>query len=222
MFHYVYRITNTQENKHYYGCRTSNKIPSDDLGKSYFSSSSDKQFRTKQITTPEIFKYKVLLTFNNRSDAIAFEIKLHYKFNVAINEFFYNKVNQTSSRFDTQGKTFISDLQRKIQSDRWKNPELNPNKNRDMSGCNNIMYGTHRLGELNPFYGKHHTYETKSLISLKNTGRKHTDETKEKWSKQRKGVPKRRTSCECCNNPIDVSNYKRHLVKCQSVIKSIE
>ncbi len=40
-FHYVYRITNTQLNKHYYGCRSSNVEPAKDLGKTYFSSSTD-------------------------------------------------------------------------------------------------------------------------------------------------------------------------------------
>ena len=36
-FHYVYRITNIVENKHYYGSRTSKINPYDDLGKKYFS-----------------------------------------------------------------------------------------------------------------------------------------------------------------------------------------
>lgn len=222
MFHYVYRITNTQKNKHYYGCRTSIKPPKEDLGCKYFSSSSDKQFIKEQKDTPSIFKYKVIKVFKSRNDAITFEIMLHTKFNVSLNESFYNKVKQTTTKFDTSGTSYMTNEQKKIRSDRWKNPDLNPNKNRDMSGSNNIMFGTHRVGELNPFYGKQHTDETKKIISQKNTGRKHTDETKEKWSKQRKGVPKRKTQCESCKKPIDVSNYKRHLVKCQSVIKSIE
>lgn len=37
-YHYVYRITNLVEQKHYYGSRTSNISPFDDLGKKYFSS----------------------------------------------------------------------------------------------------------------------------------------------------------------------------------------
>jgi hypothetical protein len=37
-------------------------------------------------------------------------------------------------------------------------------------------------GELNPFYGKHHTIETKDNLALINTGKKLNDETKEKIS----------------------------------------
>lgn len=40
-YHYVYRITNKVENKHYYGSRSSNVPPIEDIGKKYFSSSSD-------------------------------------------------------------------------------------------------------------------------------------------------------------------------------------
>lgn len=35
-FHYVYRITNTKINKHYYGVRSSNIEPYKDLGIKYF------------------------------------------------------------------------------------------------------------------------------------------------------------------------------------------
>lgn len=37
-YHYVYRITNLVENKHYYGSRTSDKLPYDDLSSKYFGS----------------------------------------------------------------------------------------------------------------------------------------------------------------------------------------
>ena len=44
MNHYVYRITNLKQNKHYYGCRTSKIRPIDDIGTIYFSSSTDTDF----------------------------------------------------------------------------------------------------------------------------------------------------------------------------------
>lgn len=37
-FHYVYRITNLVEGKHYYGVRSSKVSPFNDLGTKYFSS----------------------------------------------------------------------------------------------------------------------------------------------------------------------------------------
>ena len=48
-FHYLYRITNLVENKHYYGIRTSKTtLPQYDLGIKYFSSSKDKEFKKDQ------------------------------------------------------------------------------------------------------------------------------------------------------------------------------
>jgi hypothetical protein len=52
-------------------------------------------------------------------------------------------------------------------------------------GKNNPMYG--KSGHLNPFYGKHHSQETKKKLgelSIKvNTGRKHSTETIKLWRK---------------------------------------
>ena len=58
--HYVYRITNKIENKHYYGCRTTKLEPKDDLGSKYFSSSRDKEFIKDQKENPYNYKYKII------------------------------------------------------------------------------------------------------------------------------------------------------------------
>ena len=99
MFHYVYRITNISTKKHYYGCRTSKVCPSADLGVKYFSSSTDVDFIKEQKTNPKNFKYKVIFITMTRQAALALEIKLHNRFNVRVNECFYNKANQTSTGF---------------------------------------------------------------------------------------------------------------------------
>jgi len=98
-YHYVYRITNIKENKHYYGSRTSKKPPKEDLGIIYFSSSSDKSFISDQKINKENYKYVIVRCFDNRKDSISFEIYLHNKFDVAKNEKFYNKSHQTSTGF---------------------------------------------------------------------------------------------------------------------------
>lgn len=99
MYHYTYRISNTKENKHYYGVRSSKVEPKLDLGIKYFSSSTDNMFIKEQKENKSIFKYKVIKMFENRIDAMNFEIKLHKKFNVGKNLKFYNMCNQTSTRF---------------------------------------------------------------------------------------------------------------------------
>ena len=105
--HYVYRITNKVENKHYYGCRTTKLEPKDDLGSKYFSSSKDKSFIKDQKENPNNYKYKIIKIFSTREEAIELEIKLHKKFNVGLNDSFYNKVKQKSTGFDTTGILFI-------------------------------------------------------------------------------------------------------------------
>ena len=92
-YHYTYRITNKKTNKHYYGVRTSrNKLPNQDLGKEYFSSSTNKDFKKDQKENPQDYKYKVVYICNSREQALRLESKLHNMFDVGINESFYNKV----------------------------------------------------------------------------------------------------------------------------------
>ena len=54
-------------------------------------------------------------------------------------------------------------------------------------GENNPMYGTHRCGGANPFYGKSHSDETKQRLSEYFTGRHLPDETKQRISDSVKG-----------------------------------
>lgn len=113
IYHYLYRITNIVEQKHYYGVRTSkNILPHQDLGVNYFSSSYDKKFILDQKEHPENYRYKIVSIANSKRDVIELEIKLHNKFNVNINPKFYNLAKQTSSRFvfDNSGKVSVKDF----------------------------------------------------------------------------------------------------------------
>ena len=113
--HYVYRITNTQENKHYYGVRSSKVEPKLDLGIKYFSSSTDKEFIQEQQGNKSIFKYKIVKQFDSREEAINLEIKLHNKFNVGKNNNFYNASKQTSTGFDRGGISFKHSEETKLK-----------------------------------------------------------------------------------------------------------
>lgn len=100
MFHYTYRITNLVKNKHYYGVRSSKINPNDDIGIIYFSSSKDKDFLQDQKDNPNNYKYKVIYIYKTRKQAALAEIKLHDKFNVGINESFYNLAKSTTTKFN--------------------------------------------------------------------------------------------------------------------------
>lgn len=103
VYHYVYRITNIVDKKYYYGKRSSKKVPLEDIGKYYFSSSKDNQFIKDQKQNPQNYKYKVVKILPSAKEAIALELWLHNKFNVGLNPKFYNKVKQTAVKFDTTG-----------------------------------------------------------------------------------------------------------------------
>ena len=116
-YHYVYRITNIIEKKHYYGSRSSKKIPKKDIGIYYFSSSTDKDFIKDQKINIAHYKYVVVRLFDNRKDATSFEVYLHAKFDVGNNKNFYNKAKQTAIGFiyNMSGRT-QTDKQREIVS----------------------------------------------------------------------------------------------------------
>jgi hypothetical protein len=164
MNHYVYRITNKVEQKHYYGVRGCNVEPTLDLGIKYFSSSTDKDFRDDQKNHPENYKYKIVRICSNREEAGALEKKLHEKFNVGINESFYNRAKQTSTGFDFSGVKHTPEAKRKMSEA--------------------------KKGENNPNFGTTQTPEHRQKLSEANKGKKRTPETRQKMSEAAKGVPK--------------------------------
>ena len=99
VYHYVYRITNTVENKHYYGKRSSKIVPALDIGIRYFSSSLDKDFIKDQKENPQNYKYKVVSTYGSCKEALLKEVKLHNKFDVGKSDKFYNRSKQSSNYF---------------------------------------------------------------------------------------------------------------------------
>jgi len=113
-YYYVYRITNIQLNKHYIGYRHCFCDPINDIGFKYFSCSKDKEFKKDQILNKEHYTYTIIETFKTKEDALKLEIKLHNKFNVGINESFYNRAKQTSDGFDRTGIKHTDKVKRKI------------------------------------------------------------------------------------------------------------
>lgn len=80
-----------------------------------------------------------------------------------------------------------------IMSDEAKEKLSKKTKERLQDKTNHPMYGIHRYGEDNPFYGKHHTEEAKKKMSEAATGlytgeknpmygKHHTEETRDKMS----------------------------------------
>jgi hypothetical protein len=168
-------------NKHYYGSRSCKCHPRDDLGIKYFSSSFDKDFIKDQKEHPEYYQYKIIRICKSRNDAIELEIKLHEKFDVGINENFYNKAKQTSSKFYYAQKGEKNHFYGKKHSEETL---------KKLSEA--------RKGEKHHSYGKKHTEESRKKMSeaLKGKyigennhsyGKQHTENTRKKISESQKG-----------------------------------
>lgn len=187
-YHYVYRITHLPTQKHYYGKRSSEVLPQDDLGKCYFSSSKalTKLIRSEGISA---FRFKVIRIFAEEKDAYLLEVRLHHKFKVNENPCFFNLSRQGSVDWRsplnhstaTKKKMSASHLGHKPwnKGKTWKSLGVDTAKF-GMKGANNPFYGkTHspeviakireanfnNRGENNPFYGKTHSAELKSRLS---------------------------------------------------------
>ena len=116
-YHYLYRITNIIENRHYYGSRTCHKLtPQEDLGIRYFSSSTDKDFIRDQKQNPQNYRYKVIIITKTRKKATALEQKIQQYFDVGKNITFYNKAIQTSKNYCTAGRVTAKDMLGNIMS----------------------------------------------------------------------------------------------------------
>jgi group I intron endonuclease len=172
-YHYVYRITNVSSKKHYYGRRSCrNCHPKDDLGIKYFSSSTDNDFKKDQKEHPESYHYKIVRICESRNNALELEMLLHEKFDVGINESFYNKAKQTSLRFsyDPTGKNHSEETRKKMSESKkgekcyWYGKELSEDTRKKMSDA--------RKGEKHPLYGKQHSDEHKKKLSEANKGEK--------------------------------------------------
>lgn len=195
MNHYVYRITNTIENIHYYGVRSCIGDPRFDIGVKYFSSSSDKNFIKLQKNNPEYFKYKVVKIFSSRKDACKMEVKLHHMFDVGVSEAFYNKCKQTTYGHDQTGVRRTPEQVENLAKSTRGTVVV---QDRD-GNCFRVKKTDPRYisGELyNPLRGKPKSDQHRANISLSWKNRVVTDETRAKMSKSRKGVPKSKAHIE--------------------------
>lgn len=233
-FHYVYRITNIIEHKFYYGVRSCNGDPYDDLGTKYFSSAKfNKRIIKDQKLNPQNYKYKIISFYDTRSDALGKEISLHKKFNVKDHEKFYNGSNQTSSNFDTSGHITVKDIDGNtfnIKLEDYMNSDLTPiNRNKspillpsgqiisvDKSDPRFLLYP-------HPLKGVGRTDYTKKKLSDAKRGKSnHTQEqlqiisnnAKQRIEKEKNSPP---TTCPHCgkSSTSRLNMFKHHMNNCK-------
>jgi hypothetical protein len=203
-YNYVYRITNKVEQKHYYGVRSCNVEAKLDLGIKYFSSSRDKEFKDDQKNHPENYKYKIVRICSTRKEGDALEIKLHEKFNVGINESFYNKSTRTSMGFTFSGGKHTLETKLKMSEAKLgeKNPmfgkELSPEHKQKLSEAKQNMSDETRQKMSEAHTGVPKSDETRQKLSEAMKGKEHTDESRQKMSEAKLGVSQEQVQCPHC------------------------
>jgi len=204
-FHYAYRITNLSEQKHYYGSRTSKIAPCEDLGKEYFSSSTDSDFKRDQRANSENYKYKVIKIYKTRKGAMNMEIKLHNKLSVGSNSSFYNKAAQTSTSFDRTGIPHSEEARKKIGAG---------GKGKGMFGKTVPLERRMRVSRA--LMGHTQTEETRLKKSKSHKGKILSPITRQKISESRKGKPRPTQECPHCGKVGSVGNMSRwHFDNCK-------
>lgn len=162
---YVYRITNTVENRYYYGSRKYNPDIGYDIGITYFSSSTDKKFIQDQLANPGNYKYKVICCFDDNTKALNLEVRLHKRFDVKNNPAFYNLANQTSKGF-----TITPEIGKQISKSHKRRFEAGLSSNK---GHHNPRHGDHR--SYAEIHGEEKAKEIQETFSILRSGNKNSN-----------------------------------------------
>ena len=219
-YHYVYRISNIIERKHYYGVRTSDVAPIYDIGINYFSSSTDKSFIKDQNENPQNYKYKVFMTFTSRIDAHNMESLIHKRLNVAKNESFYNLANAANNGFciiDEDIKQKISNTLRgrKVSKETRKKISMSTKGIKTISDEQRKKISEGLQGHIVSEKTKIKISESKlGTVPWNKGGGVYSEELKEKMAKSAKNRLK--VECPHCLNFVDSCTSKRwHFDNCK-------
>jgi hypothetical protein len=182
IYHYVYRITNIVEKKHYYGKRSSKCDPKQDLGVKYFSSSTDKEFRKDQQLNPQNYRYKIVQRFKDGKSAILRESKLHHKFNVSNSLKFYNKVKQNPNGYDLTDIEFSKEIRAKMSKSAKGRIVSSETKAKLKEKRKTRIFTKETCEKIsNSLKGRIVSAETRAKFSKAYSGLKRSEETKAKF-----------------------------------------
>lgn len=141
---YTYKIYDPVNNMYYIGsrCRKGTVDPYEDS--LYMGTVTSKKWKK---LWPEIIKRSekyILGVFLTKEEAIAHEVALHEKYNVASNNKYYNQAKQSNTKFTTAGTKLTEEHKKKLRGPRY-----------------------HIRGENNPLYGRKNKKHSKFMSGRK-------------------------------------------------------
>ena len=158
-YNYFYKITNLINGKYYYGIHSTNKLNDSYMGSGKIIKDAIEKYGRKN------FIKEVIADYSTRKEASDHEKKIVTLEIIELEECYNLRTGGDNGHIPSQ------DLLNRMQG-------INKGIKRSPDFCQNLS--VNRKGELNQFYGKHHTDETKKILSEKNTGYIPTPETIEK------------------------------------------
>lgn len=171
---FCYHLCWSPQNKHYYGVKYGQDSHPSVLWNPYKTSSNYVKQYIEEFGDPDIIE--VRKTFIAWKEAVTWENKFLRKINAAFNEDWLNMSNGWhnggSANNTGRKRTFSEEHRRKLAA--WvRSEELRK------------TYSNNLRGESNPFFGKHHSNETKKKISEKKIGMPmpKSEETKQRMRK---------------------------------------
>lgn len=136
----------------------------------------------------------VCILHDNLSEDVALQYECWY-IDYFINECGYTLTNMTWGGDGGSKFSFLSEEEKEVYRKKMSESCKGKNKGHKHSEETKQKMKENSPdyhGKNNPFYGKHHSEETKKIISQKshqnNLGRHHSEETKKKMSESRKGI----------------------------------
>lgn len=175
--HYVYLLTSKEGDKYSIGVRSCSCSIWDDK----YMGSSKHMTKKEKTSCSKI----VLKIFTNREDAVAYEIEMHDKFDVAVNPQFWNRAKQTATGFDRAGVKVSEELLDKYYRGKKFSEEHRKNlsaasKGRVFTDKHEEGIGAKHKGKIvkeesklygadNPMYGKTHSKEAAEKMQVTRT-----------------------------------------------------
>ena len=183
IYKFVYKTTNTINDKIYIGVHSTNILNDGYLGSGKLIHRAFEKYGIENFTR-EIIEF-----FGNVEDAYEKESEIVTKdflnridvYNLTVGGYGgFHHINNPDMK-----QHYVQLTKDKISK---KSPEelMNINDKKRRFGSENGMYGVSRSGKNAPMYGKNHTQEAKYRMGLCNIGRTWSNETREKIMKSRK------------------------------------
>jgi hypothetical protein len=180
---YTYLLKFIPENKFYYGVRFAKGCSPDDFWKKYFTSCKEIHALMKERGVGRyLWDFEIRRVFENTNDARIWENKVLRRMKVIERDDFFNKTDNFAitampgEKNPFYGKTHSAETRQKISQ---------KSKGRKFSDGANKKKG--RKGALHPNYRKSCPSQTRQAVAKANRGRIHTEETRKKLSKAKRG-----------------------------------